>query len=98
MRLFQIKSLDKPPRAYDQLTIMSGARPHLRPLGKPEWRCELASLYCVPNDSIFGRRRHRHSDYYQVTKVLEGQGEVVIGKHRFAGDAGGVFWVPPNTW
>jgi AraC-like DNA-binding protein len=51
----------------------------------------------VPNDVIFGHR-HRHGDSFQVVKVLEGRGEVVIGKERFAADAGGVFWVPPYTW
>ena len=76
---------------------MSATKPNLHPAGKPEWRCEQASLYCVPNDIIFGHR-HRHRDFFQVVKVLEGRGEVVIGKERFAADAGGIFWVPPNTW
>lgn len=96
-RLRDRKRLDKTAGAIKQSTIMRIVKPFLRTSGRPAWRCEQAGLYCVPNDAIFGPR-HRHPDFFQVVKVLDGQGEIVIGRERFAADAGGVFWVPPNTW
>lgn len=68
----------------------------LQTRSQPEWQLIRASLYCVV-EPILGLR-HRHADYYQVFKVLEGKGEIEIGGQRFPADGGGVFWIPPNVW
>ena len=56
---------------------MEHQKTSLRASGQPEWGFVRASLYCTM-ESILGQR-HRHKDFFQVFKVLEGEGEIEIG-------------------
>lgn len=74
---------------------MGSRKPFLKRNQQPEWHVERATHYCVPAP-ILGPR-HRHPDLHQVVKILDGQGEIVIGSQRFPANAGGVFWTPANV-
>jgi AraC-like DNA-binding protein len=75
---------------------MEHQKTSLRASGQPEWGFVRASLYCTM-ESILGQR-HRHKDFFQVFKVLEGEGEIEIGGETYRAGGGGVFWIPPNVW